>query len=166
MNEPAMSNSQSSYYCNQPGASGLFGAGSNASGNYQAYTSYSGTSAESLQSAEGGLIIDPNNIYFGGGSGSGGVMYQQSTYQVEGKATSGGPGAGGGGAGKSSSYNYIQNGGNGGMLGGGGGTSAYSQGGYGGSAAGGGGVFARQYSNIAPQGGEGLVIVQYARLIQ
>ena len=159
----AVSISQSSYYANQPGAPGLFGAGSNANGNLMAYTTYSGSSAEALQTPLGEPIIDANNIYFGGGSGSGSCWYRQSSYHVEGKATPGAPGAGGGGSGKNTTVNYIQDGGNGGMLGGGGGTSSYSSGGDGGNAGGGGGCYVRTYQNNAPGGGDGLVIIQYAR---
>ena len=160
----AHSQSTSSYYANSPGASGLFGAGSNANSNSMNYTSYSGSTPEALETPLGEPIIDANNIYFGGGSGSGGCFYVFSTYHLEGKATPGAPGAGGGGAGKSSTYNYIQDGGNGGTLGGGGGSSAYCNGGEGGNAGGGGGSYVKRYNNNLPgKGGDGLVIVQYAR---
>ncbi len=159
----ARSNSPSSYYTPAPGGGGLNGAGGSAATTYYIYTSHGDGVGRGGESGRGEFILDANRIIIGGGGGSSGIAFTQSSYRCDGRPTHGGPGGGGGGSGTSSSE-YFSEGGDGGILGGGGGSGCYTGGGHGGNAGGGGGVgYSEQYTHN--YGGCGLVIVQYARLL-
>jgi len=159
----AESQSRSSYYACSPGASGLFGAGASASVRRLLYTTYGGTTARNGEPAQGTMILTPNAIHLGGGAGSSGCTGAISSGYATGQCNSAGPGAGGGGVG-SMSTNTFMNPGNGGWLGGGGGGSSYAGAGFGGNAGGGGGNGYYSTQSTEPQnGGEGLIIIQYAR---
>jgi hypothetical protein len=166
------SQSPSSYYGSHPGGSGIAGVAGSAGTTRGLYTTYGDFQPIEGQPGEGAFIVNPNTIFFGGGGGSDGFHYTQSSYRVITHGTDGGPGAGGGGSGKASTYNHGGSGGNGGILGGGGGVSSYTRPGSGGLAGGGGGCGYYQYTTGAQitagvedpaRGGNGLVIVQYAR---
>ena len=160
----AFSQSHSSYYACQPGASGLFGAGASASTRQLSYTTYGGTTARNGEPAQGTMILTPNAIHLGGGAGSSGCTGPISSGQSTGQCSSAGPGGGGGGVGSMSTNSYM-NPGNGGWLGGGGGGSSYAGAGFGGNAGGGGGNGYYAVSSTEPHnGGRGLVIIQYARV--
>ena len=128
-----------------------------------AYTTYGGTTGRNGEPAEGTMILTPNAIYLGGGAGSSGVRGNLSSGNITGQCNHAGPGAGGGAPGSRSANTYM-NPGNGGWLGGGGGGNSYAGAGFGGNAGGGGG---NGYYSVNPTepstGGEGLIIIQYAR---
>ena len=162
--------SPSSYYCITPASCGLFGAGGTAGSLNIIYTTYGDGSQTNGEPGKGSLIIDANTIALGGGGGSAGMYTVRSSYQQRVNATGGGPGAGGGGVGKYTTTNYPPNSGSGGMLGGGGGSPGYAAPGQGGNAGGGGGAgYYNPGTNISNglnngNGGDGLVIIQYARI--
>lgn len=159
------SRSRSSYYTPEPGGNGLFGPGGASGTMYLGYITYGGGTARSPKPGRGQFLLSPNEIYLGGGGGAPGGWAYLSTQRCSMDATGGGPGGGGGGTGKYNSSSGYMNTGDGGMLGGGGGSTDYvAQGGAGGNAAGGGGQGYYSYTNLESSGGEGLVIVQYARL--
>ena len=163
LNSCQLSQSPSSYYSQAAGAGGLFGAGSSPGCNRLHYTTYGGAVAQEPENARGGSILTPNQILFGGGAGVGGITFTSSGNNHA-HATCGGPGAGGGGTGHNAAANYVYvSPGSGGVLGGGGGAagSGYTcaDGGNAGGSGGGG-----YNPHRAPKGGDGLVIIQYARL--
>ena len=163
MNSCAVSQSPSSYYTQTPAGCGLFGAGSSAGLTRLCYVTNGGAVAQPPEIAKGGSILTPNQIMFGGGAGVGGHNWT-ATGNNHAHGTCGGPGAGGGGTGHSAASNYVYvSPGSGGVLGGGGGAagSGYTSA-DGGNAGGSGGNGYSSYR--APKGGDGLVIIQYARL--
>ena len=163
MSESARSASLSSYFASEPGGSGLFGAGSSSGCHYLTYTTYGGSTARTGELPEGTALLSPNELWLGGGAGKGGILYTSSSAYVMQHATGGGPGSGGGGVGSITTTGTYCSGGNGGLLGGSGGGSMYSHGSIGGNAGGAGGT--GYYSNgHPPRGGDGFVVVQYARL--
>ena len=153
------------YYTPQPGASGLFGAGGSGGTKYYGFTTNCGESGKNgdqpYADDSSTFMLSPNEIYFGGGSGSTGIRGLRSSGDGNVSAGSGGPGSGGGGSGAMSVAGYVH-GGAGGILGGGGGTAGQCRGGCGGNAGGGGASGNSQYDGTN-NGGHGLIIVQYAR---
>jgi len=164
MRDSCRSVSPNSYFTPAPGASGLLGAGSSSGCNYLTYTTYGGTTARTGELPEGSAILTPNEICLGGGAGKGGLYYYTSSPRTLQMATSGGPGAGGGGLGSNTTTGTQCSPGHGGLLGGSGGGSQYGYGAIGGNAGGAGGTGYYSYGH-PPRGGDGLVIIQYARLI-
>ena len=163
MSQSARSQSLASYFASEPGSSGLFGAGSSSGCHYLTYTTYGGSTARTGELPEGTALLSPNELWLGGGAGKGGILYTTSSAYVMQHATGGGPGSGGGGNGSINTTGTYCSGGNGGLLGGSGGGSMYSHGSIGGNAGGAGGT--GYYSNgHPPRGGDGFVVVQYARL--
>ena len=160
----ARSLSASSYYCCAPGQSGLFGAGASASSRTMNYTTYGGRTGKNGEPAQGDMILTPNAIYLGGGAGSSGVGGTISSGWITGNCMNAGPGAGGGGVGSMSSTAYAPAG-NSGWLGGSGGVQNYYGYSQAGNAGGGGGngYYGLSGSVQPKNGGQGLVIVQYAR---
>ena len=184
MNKSRRSNSPSSYYTTENGGNGLLGTG--ATGVCPAYNfiTYGGSTGRTRDNGKGPFQIGPNEILLGGGGGSAGMSAHQSTAGVHINGSGGGPGAGGGGFGSVHDINDYTNPGDGGFLGGGGGMSDYGfSPGDGGNAGGGGGVgyysyrstytyaddtttsYSTSYNN-GGYGGDGVVIIQYARLLE
>ena len=158
--------SPSSYYSIQPAGCGLFGAGGTGGALSITYTTNGDGPQTQGEEGKGSSIIDANTIALGGGGGSAGMFTVRSSYQQRVNATGGGPGAGGGGVGKFNTVNYATNSGSGGMLGGGGGSPGYAHPGQGGNAGGGGGSGYYNGGGVINRGngGDGIVIIQYARL--
>ena len=152
-----------------PGASGIFGAGAGAATGKAGWVTQTGNTGKGGELAFSDdnqtFVLTPNQIYFGGGSGAGGINQLQTTGTQTAQNSGGGPGAGGGGSGHKTTNAYMC-GGNGGILGGGGGTNGYARGGSGGNAGGGGASGYYQYTDPRNNGGYGLVIVQYARTFE
>lgn len=161
---PRRSPSPSSYYTPQPGACGLFGPGGSAGVCNHGYVTYGGNCGVNGQNASGQFLLSPNEIALGGGGGAAGMYSYVSTQRLAINATNGGPGGGGGGVGKYTTTVYPPSSGHGGVLGGGGGSPGYQQAGSGGNAGGAGGVGYASSGGFA-KGGDGLIIIQYARLL-
>ena len=151
------------------GMPGIGGAGGHGPNVAYGYTTYGGSSAGESQPPKGTpMLLNANDIFFCGGSTAGSNSWTLSSNVVD--ATSGGaaPGAGGGGSGSGTTTNYFSPfASDGGILGGGGGSRHYSTPGYGGNGGGSGGAgYVVPWSeNEKYKGGDGLVIIQYARKI-
>ena len=162
--------SPSSYYTAAPGGNGLLGTGGNPAGSGNNYVTYGGGENKNTALPTGDLILTPNEIACYGGGGSGHMYWYDSSERTVNSCTDGAPGAGGGGLGKYTSTPAYWGAGAGGFLGGGGGGSDYSTPGAGGNAGGSGGNGYYFQGTTRPQadrfrGGNGVVLIQYARLV-
>lgn len=134
-----------------------------------AYLSYGADTFREGSHPSGEFLLSPNEILPGGGGGSGmGAIPTPTTHETLLAAQCGAPGGGGGGSSQKASEPVIVSAGDGGFLGGGGGAGQSSEAGRGGNAGGGGG----RGSTLLPAGGrtygfggDGVVIIQYARLV-
>lgn len=177
--------SRSSYPINECGGNGLSGVGSGGQGCKISYATRGAIRAKRPEPATGDFIISDNEIFFGGGGGAGGHDRTGTTGHLTFQAMSGGPGGGGGGdAGMNTTNSTCTGGGSGGFLGGGGGSRFRANGrsSCGGNAGGGGGSYRTYTWDVAPptepgpgqrativsnseaKGGDGIIIIQYARL--
>ena len=149
------------------GVPGLAIAGDTQSCPYVGYTSYGGgTGKGAIGPNHKVTFLTPNEIFIGGKGGVGGSGYIWSSNRQITPPSNGGPGGGGGGCGRQDATTVLRNAGSGGILGGGGGGCQYANGGYGGLAAGGGGFgYSWSGGGHKPHGGDGWVIVQYARIV-
>jgi len=168
MRSGPVSYSRSSSYTPEPGGNGLFGPGSCSGTTYVCYVTYGGSAGRNPSRAGGDFLLSPNEIYLGGGGGTAGQYNDlPSSPRAMHNGSPGGPGGGGGGTGKYTTTGFYGCAGDGGLLGGGGGCSDYASPGKGGNAGGGGS--AGYYMNGDPtqpgRGGDGLVVIQYARLV-
>ena len=181
MNRCSRSQSPSSYYTTENGGNGILGTGGTGGGGYYNFITYAGAVGRKREVGKGPMQIGPNEILLGGGGGVAGMYNAQSSGATVTNGSGGGPGAGGGGQGSNSDTNEYCSPGSGGFLGGGGGGGGYMfNPGDGGNAGGGGGVGYYSYRssyyyasytsttalahyNVGGFGGDGVVIVQYAR---
>ena len=149
------------------GAPGLAIAGDTQAYMYVGYTSYGGgTGKGAIGPNRQATWLTPNEILIGGKGGIGGSGYIWSSSRQITPPSNGGPGGGGGGCGRQDNTTVIRQAGLGGILGGGGGGCHYANAGWGGLAAGGGGFgYSWSGGGEKPTGGDGWVIVQYARLV-
>lgn len=177
MNAQKKSGSPNSYFTMENGGNGLLGTGSTGGTQYYSFVTYGGSLSKQRESGKGPLNIGPNEIFVGGGGGTGTMFVIQSSGGTCAPAGHGGPGGGGGGVGTNADQSEYLDGGCGGFLGGGGGSGAYCMSpGDGGNAGGGGGTAyysyrtsyppdgSAAYYNIGGYGGDGVVIIQYARI--
>jgi len=163
--------SPSTLYMAAPGPNGLIGTGGQPFPSYNFYYSYGGGVNKQSWQATGDFVLTANEIALYGGGGNPGQYWYNSSERGVTPAGNGGPGGGGGGLGKLTTTGSYQNAGHGGFLGGGGGSCNYSCPGHGGNAGGSGGV--GYYTGTGTQksadkrhpGGDGVVIIQYARLV-
>lgn len=183
MNKCSRSQSPSSYYTTENGGNGLLGTGGTGGSGYYNFITYGGAVGRTRDPGKGPLQIGPNEILMGGGGGVAGMVTVQSSAGTATNGSGGGPGGGGGGYGSNADINDYCSPGSGGFLGGGGGGGGYQfTPGDGGNAGGGGGVGYYSYRstyyyptptatayqtnyNTGGFGGDGVVIVQYARLL-
>lgn len=150
--------------------SGICGpGGTNPSMSGNAYITNGGDVFREGNHPSGEFLLTPNEILPGGGGGSGmGTIPTPSTHETGLAAQCGAPGGGGGGSSQKGSEPIYVSAGDGGFLGGGGGAGQTSEAGRGGNAGGGGG---RGSTSIPTggrphgYGGDGVVIIQYARLV-
>ena len=151
------------------GMPGIGGAGGHGACVSYGYTTYGGTSANVSQPPKGTpMLLNANDIFFCGGSSAGSVSWVESSAVLDGTSGGAAPGAGGGGSGSNTTTNYYAPfASDGGILGGGGGSRNYSCPGYGGNGGGSGasGYQAPWSEHTKYKGGDGLVIIQYARKI-
>ena len=168
--QPGFINS-ATYRANASAANGILGYGGNGTPRAYGYVTYGGGGPVPPQRATGQLLLTPNDLLPGGGAGTGGGEFHTGSHYNGVSGSDGAPGAGGGGVGNiGAANNSVLYAGNGGMFGGGGGSAHDMGPGLGGNAAGGGGRGdaldpLNTNGRTHGYGGDGVVIIQYARKV-